>query len=165
MNYILDIDSLVAHMQEQLSSLQSMNKILDRQEEAVKDGDTELVLQTVSQLKGELVERVRLEERRERFMAQWAGELGCSPEEVTVSRISSLDPQRKEQLESLSQQLHQVALQVQTKQEYCKVLMRSELKFVSHLVDALYPGHTSGAYTPGDNLPQVRPALSLDVRG
>lgn len=165
MSYGLDIGTLVAHMKAQLASLESMDRILDSQEDAVRNSDTDAVIRSVSQLKGELVQRVQLEQQRDMLTRQWAGELGCSPEEITVSRISEMHAAAKPQLEDLSDRLHRMALQVQTKQEFCKNLMRSELKFVSHLVDALYPGQNSGTYQPGENLPRPKAAMSLDVRG
>lgn len=165
MNQVLDIDLLVAHMQEQVNSLEHMTQILDRQEEAVRAGDADAVLASVAQIRDELVRRVQLEETRERLIMQWAKELGCTPEEVTVSKLSLSDPSRSTSLQSLSGQLHELAIEVQAKQEYCRALLRSELQFVSHLVDAMYPGRNSGAYQPGSQMPQSTPALSLDIQG
>jgi len=165
MNYVLDLDTLIAHMQEQIASLKNMNSVLDNQEDAVRRNDVDRVLETISQLQGELVERVRLEGSREHLMTQWAGELGCTPEEVTVSKLVHLDPIRGDKLKALSLELHQAATEVQAKQQYCKALLHSELRFISHLVDALYPGRNAGTYSPGDSTPQMQPAMSLDVRG
>jgi hypothetical protein len=165
MNGVLDMDSLIAHMQEQVNSLHHMEEILDRQEAAVRIGDADAVLTSVSQIRDELIRRVQLEEARERMVIEWARELGCTPEEVTVSRLAQNDPSRSKSLQDLSDQLHKLATTVQAKQEYCRALLRSELQFVSHLVDAMYPGRNSGAYTPGSQLPAATPALSLDVRG
>ena len=165
MNKVLDMDTLVNHMQQQVDSLRRMEQILDQQETAVRAGDTEAVLSTVSLIRDELMKRVELEQSRELIIEQWAKDLGCSTDEVTVSRLAASDSSRAPMLQSLSDQLHELAITVQAKQEYCRALLRSELQFVSHLVDAMYPGRNSGTYKPGSQVPSAAPALSLDVRG
>lgn len=161
----LTVDRALAHMQAQLGSLRAMSDILEEQEQAVRSGRGDLVLESVARLRGELVERVRLEEERDLLIRQWADQLGCAPEQVTASRLAEIDPARGPELQSLSDQLHDEALRVQAQQQHTQALMRAELRFVSHLVDALYPGRQSGAYQPGNPAPTTPGPTSVELRG
>ena len=164
MNTIVDIRPAVDHLKAQLGSLLRMRDLLLEQQEAVENSDATKVLQAVALLKAELANRVSLEETRERLLAEWAEELDCLPGEISAAQLADLDPACGPEIRSLSRQVHEEALTVQSLHSYVQALLRSELNFVSCLVDALYPNQQTGVYAADGSSDERTFPRSLDVR-
>lgn len=156
---------VLAHLDAQLNSLLSLRDLLAEQDDAVEAADAERVIEAVGELRVQLAGRVQLESERERLVNQWARQLGCLPDEVSASKLAELDPANGEEIRSLSRQIHTEALRVQSMHAQVQERLRSELSFVSCLVDALYPSANPGGYDPAGKVSDT-PSIpsTLDVK-
>lgn len=160
-----DTKQVVNHLDAQLNSLLKMRDVLDEQDDAVEASDAERVLAAVGELRVQLAERVQLESDREKLINAWARKLQCLPEEVTASRLAEADPQNGPRIQELSRMIHTEALRVQSMHAQVQARLRSELSFVSCLVDALYPAQTPGGYSPaGQTAPVTSIPSTVDVK-
>ena len=161
---MIDGSQVLNHLEEQLQSLHSLKDLLEEQDEAVSAEDPQRVLEAVGQLRVQLAARVDLESRREAMLQKWADSLGCLPEEVSASSLAEQDPVNGKRIRSMSAEIHQEAIKVQSLHNLVQSRLRSELSFVSCLVDALYPKNDAGSYSPHKTTKTPTLPRTLDVK-
>lgn len=160
----IDAAQVVNHLEAQLKSLLRLKDILLEQDDAVASEDAQRVLDSVGELRVHLAERVELESQRERLLNSWARDLNCLPEEVSARKIAEQDELHGDRIRSLSEEVHREAIRVQSMHSQVQTRLRSELSFVSCLVDALYPKTDPGSYSPHQTSKTPTPLRTLDVK-
>ena len=155
---------VIIHLQAQLASLLGLRDVMAEQDDAVEASDPQRVLDAVAELRVQLAGRVQIETEREQLLGKWSALLDCLPEEISAGRLAELDPANGSEIRKLSADIHTEALRVQSMHAQVQERLRSELNFVSCLVDALYPPTNAGGYSvSGPAQPKV--PMALDVRG
>jgi flagellar biosynthesis/type III secretory pathway chaperone len=155
---------LIAHLERQVESAQTLLGIVLAQAEAIKRQDVETLLARLGDVQQEMRTRERLERERDDLIRAAAAELGIHPDDVNVDAIATLVPADEAQLaQRLSAELRGLLNEISRVHTTNRVLIRQELTFLSHLMRVL-SGTPEAGYSPTGwtNAPQT--VNSVDAR-
>jgi FlgN protein len=158
------VTPLIAHLERQVESAQTLLGIVLAQAEAIKRQDVETLLARLGDVQQEMRTRERLERERDDLIRAAAAKLGIHPDDVNVDAIATLVPPDEAQLAlRLSAELRGLLNEISRVHTTNRVLIRQELTFLSHLMRVL-SGTPEAGYSPTGwtNAPQT--VNSVDAR-
>lgn len=158
--------AVIAHLEEQLLSTRSLLAVVLEQGAAIRARDVKTVVRQAGLLRGEMVRRELLEERRSALLAQCGARLGVAGESVTLGGIAQLmSPAQAELATARSTELRGLLHELQREHATNRALMQIELGFLDHLMGMLELDG-SGSYDPRGGATQserARPGAALHV--
>jgi hypothetical protein len=161
---------VIAHLNEQIASTRSMLGVVLEQGAAIRARDVETVVRQAGILRGEMVRRELLEERRAVLLGSCGARLGVSAEDVTVSSLKGfMSPSQCELAAIRSGELKGLLHELAREHASNRTLMQIELGFLDHLMGMLSMDG-SGGYDPrgssiGSESPRSAGSLHvLDLR-
>lgn len=164
---VVNLTPVAEHLSAQLDSVSEIRRLLAVQEQAIGTEDVTAILDASTLLHAQMTRRSQLEDEREVLLAGLGMRLGCPADQVTAARLAACDDSGLgEQVRSMSEQLAADVLACQSEHDRVQQLLRSELAFVAHLLDALAPAaKPAAAYGPDGQKPQAPGRSSLNLHG
>lgn len=155
---------LIAHLERQVESAQTLLGIVLAQAEAIKRQDVETLLARLGDVQQEMRTRERLEHERDELIRAAAAKLGIHPADVNVDAIATLVPADEAQhAQRLSAELRGLLNEISRVHTTNRVLIRQELTFLSHLMRVL-SGTPEAGYSPNGWTHAPQAANSVDAR-
>jgi hypothetical protein len=148
--------AVLAHLEDQLASTRGMLAVVLEQGAAIRARDVKSVVRQAGMLRGEMIRRELLEERRAGLLAQCGARLGLPAEAVTLSGLSGLmSPAQHELATQRSSELRGLLHELSREHQTNRALMQVELGFLDHLM-GLLELDGSGGYDPRGGNPGER---------
>ncbi len=139
---------VIAHLGDQLSSTRSMLAVVLEQGAAIRARDVKSVVRHAGILRGEMVRREMLEERRGALLERCGARLEVAPEAVTVTALLGfMSPAQHELARTRSGELKGLLHELSREHACNRALMQLELGFLDHLM-GLLALDGSGGYDP-----------------
>lgn len=164
---------LGARVQEQLrAQIDSARRLLDvvlEQKAAIRARDVHGVVRLAGVMRGEIARRELLDRDRAKLLDDGAAQLQSEPERVTLTALSGLlDHDGATRACADSAELRGLLHELRREHAHNQALMRLELGFLDHLMQALSLD-SAGGYGPRGNTtatnpPQARALRVLDLR-
>ncbi|MGO9488552.1 MAG: flagellar export chaperone FlgN [Solirubrobacteraceae bacterium] len=157
---------VIVHLDEQIASTRSLLAVVLEQGAAIRARDVKSVVRHAGILRGELVRREMLEERRGALLARCGERLGIEAEAVTVAALQGfMSPAQCEHALGRSSELKGLLHELSREHACNRALMQIELGFLDHLMGMLALDGSggydpSGTSTTGD---RPRPGGALHV--
>jgi len=139
---------VLAHLDEQLACTRGMLAVVLEQGVAIRARDVKAVVRLAGLLRGEMVRRELLDERRSALLAQCGARLAVEPEQVTLTALGVLmTPAQSELAATRSSELRGLLAELAREHACNRALMQLELGFLDHLMGMLALDG-SGGYDP-----------------
>lgn len=149
---------LLAHLDAQIASAARLLEIAMAQRAAIRERDVEAIMAQVGAFNAELERRTRLEDERGRLLARAGAALRLAPEQVTLTRLTTLiDPSDAERARARSEELQRLLAELAAQHGANQALMRQELAFLDHLLNAVQPAPALGYAQNGRSTPMPAP--------
>lgn len=143
-------NDVIAHLDAQIASTARLLETVMAQHAAIVERDIDGVVHQVSAFQAEFQRRARIEDERARLLARAGAALGLPPTEVTVTRMTLLmDPQLAQIAQQRSDELQRLLQELTRQHGLNQSLMRQELAFLDHLLNAVEPGAALGYASGG----------------
>lgn len=140
--------AVLAHLDEQLASTRGLLAVVLEQGAAIRARDVKAVVRQAGLLRGEMIRRELLEERRGGLLAQCGARLGVPAEAVTLAGLGAMmSPAQHEQAIERSGELKGLLHELSREHSTNRALMQVELGFLDHLM-GLLALDGSGGYGP-----------------
>ncbi len=142
-------NDVIAHLDGQIASAARLLEIVLAQHHAIEARDIDGVVREVSAFQAEFQRRIRIEDERNRLLNRAATALGLAPAEVTITRMTMLmAPHHGQVAQTRSAELQRLLLELTRQHALNQQLMKQELAFLDHLLNAVEPMAALG-YEPG----------------
>ncbi len=149
--------AVLAHLEEQLASSRGMLAVVLEQGAAIRARDVKTVVRQAGMLRGEMIRRELLEERRAGLLDRCGARLGMAAEAVTLGGLSELmSPAQHELATERSGELRGLLHEISREHQTNRALMQVELGFLDHLM-GLLALDGSGGYDPRGTSAGERP--------
>jgi hypothetical protein len=143
-------NDVIAHLDAQIASTARLLETVMAQHAAIVERDIDGVVHQVSAFQAEFQRRARIEDERTRLLYRAGAALGLAPTEVTVTRMTLLmDPQHAQVAQQRSGELQRLLGELTRQHGLNQSLMRQELAFLDHLLNAVEPGAALGYESGG----------------
>ncbi len=143
-------NDVIAHLDAQIASTARLLETVMAQHAAIVERDIDGVVHQVSAFQAEFQRRARIEDERTRLLYRAGSALGLPPAEVTVTRMTLLmDPQHAQVAQQRSGELQRLLGELTRQHGLNQSLMRQELAFLDHLLNAVEPGAALGYESGG----------------
>lgn len=140
--------AVLGHLEEQLASTRSLLAVVLEQGAAIRARDVKAVVRQAGLMRGEIIRRELLEERRADLLARCGERLGLAPELLTLAELAGLmSPAEHELAAQRSGELKGLLHEVSREHATNRALMKIELGFLDHLM-GLLALDGAGGYDP-----------------
>jgi FlgN protein len=157
---------VLAHLDAQLASARRLLEVVLEQGVAIRARDVHGVVRLAGILHGEMSRRGQIEQERSRLLAVSGARLGIPPEQVTLTRLSTLmGPGSAQLANARSAELRGLLHELQREHSCNRALMGLELSFLDHLMKSLALDGVNGYSSQGSSaaLTRARPHGALHV--
>jgi len=150
-------DEILAHLDAQVASAQSLLGVVLDQGAAIRARDVQTVVRLAGILRGEMGRRQLLEEERTRLLSRCGEKLGVPAESVTLQQLLALmGASQAERAAARSAELKGLLHELQREHTTNRAIMQIELGFLDHLMATLALDGVNGYDTHGSSTPIAR---------